>query len=140
MKRKYFEFSYIFLSIHKFSRKNSTLSFTQDTLCNYKRLFFLGHPPPPSSKINPQKFPINSAKTIPQPFTTKSGRNVHSRTTVCPISSDPFYIVIYYIEWVTNSWTHSKLCIHIKNQITLQKSRIRHKQTLICIMIYSRLK
>ena len=26
--------------------------------------------------------------------------------TVCPISSDPFYIVTYYIEWVTTSWTY----------------------------------
>ena len=26
---------------------------------------------------------------------------------VCPKSSDPLYIVIYYIEWVTTSWTHS---------------------------------
>ena len=27
--------------------------------------------------------------------------------TVCPRSSDPFYIVTYYIKWVTTSWTHS---------------------------------
>ena len=27
--------------------------------------------------------------------------------TVCPRSSDPFYIVSYYIKWVTTSWTHS---------------------------------
>ena len=27
--------------------------------------------------------------------------------TVCPGSSDPFYIVTYYIKWVTTSWTHS---------------------------------
>ena len=27
--------------------------------------------------------------------------------TVCPRSSDPFYILIYYITWVTISWTHS---------------------------------
>ena len=26
--------------------------------------------------------------------------------TVCPGSSDPFYIVTYYIKWVTTSWTH----------------------------------
>ena len=25
--------------------------------------------------------------------------------TVCPRSSDPFYIVTYYIKWVTTSWT-----------------------------------
>ena len=27
--------------------------------------------------------------------------------TVCPGSSDPFYIVTYYIKWVTTSWTDS---------------------------------
>ena len=27
--------------------------------------------------------------------------------TVCPRSSDPFYIVSYYIKWVTTSWTYS---------------------------------
>ena len=27
--------------------------------------------------------------------------------TVCPRSSDPLYIVSYYIKWVTTSWTHS---------------------------------
>ena len=29
--------------------------------------------------------------------------------TICPRSSDPFYIVIYYIKWVTSSWTNSTL-------------------------------
>ena len=27
--------------------------------------------------------------------------------TVRPGSSDPFYIVSYYLKWVTTSWTHS---------------------------------
>ena len=27
--------------------------------------------------------------------------------TVCPRSSDPFYVVTYYIKWVTTSWTYS---------------------------------
>ena len=27
--------------------------------------------------------------------------------TVCPGSSDPFYIVTYYIKWITTSWTYS---------------------------------
>ena len=30
--------------------------------------------------------------------------------TVCPRSSDPFYIVTYYIKRVTNSWTDSTIC------------------------------
>ena len=35
--------------------------------------------------------------------------------TVCPRSSDPFYIVIYYIKWVTTtSWTYS---IQTKNKM-----------------------
>ena len=29
--------------------------------------------------------------------------------TVCPRSSDPFYIVSYYIKWVTASWTYRNL-------------------------------
>ena len=33
---------------------------------------------------------------------------MHERAnTICPRSSYPFYIVTHYIEWVTNSWTHS---------------------------------
>ena len=28
-------------------------------------------------------------------------------TTVCPRSSDPFFIVSYYIKWITTSWTYS---------------------------------
>ena len=27
--------------------------------------------------------------------------------TVCPRSSDPFYIVTYHIKWVTSLWTYS---------------------------------
>jgi len=27
--------------------------------------------------------------------------------TVCLRSGDPFYIVTYYIKWLTTSWTHS---------------------------------
>ena len=28
---------------------------------------------------------------------------------MCPRSSDPFYVVTYYIKWVTSSWTYSTL-------------------------------
>ena len=31
----------------------------------------------------------------------------HYYPTICPGSSDPFYIVSYYIKWGTTSWTHS---------------------------------
>ena len=27
---------------------------------------------------------------------------------MCPRSSDPFYIVSYFIKWVTTSWTYSR--------------------------------
>ena len=33
-------------------------------------------------------------------------------TTICPRSSDPFYIVTYNKKWVTTSWTHSILQDH----------------------------
>ena len=38
-------------------------------------------------------------------------------TTICPGSSDPFYIVTYYIKMVTTSWTQSidKLYIQIQS-------------------------
>ena len=31
----------------------------------------------------------------------------HNHHTVCPKSSDSFYVVNYYIKWVTTSWTYS---------------------------------
>ena len=31
----------------------------------------------------------------------------HIFFTVCLGSSDPFYVVSYYVKWVTTSWTHS---------------------------------
>ena len=31
------------------------------------------------------------------------------KRTVCPKSSDPFYVVTSYIQWVTTSWTYSIL-------------------------------
>ena len=27
--------------------------------------------------------------------------------TVCPRSSDPFYVVTYYLKWTTTAWTYS---------------------------------
>ena len=31
---------------------------------------------------------------------------LRSKTIVCPGSSDPSYVVSYYIKWVTTSWTY----------------------------------
>ena len=52
--------------------------------------------------------------------------------TICPRSNDPFYIVIYYIKWVTTSWTHSikyadfSLCLYreIFSLVLIYKSLI----------------
>ena len=30
-----------------------------------------------------------------------------TKSTLCPRSCDPFYIVSYYIKWVTTSWAYS---------------------------------
>ena len=32
----------------------------------------------------------------------------HPSHTVCPSSSDPFYLVSYYVKWVTTSWTYGR--------------------------------
>ena len=39
--------------------------------------------------------------------TTFQCKNTRLFITVCPRSSDPFYIVSYYIKWVATSWTYS---------------------------------
>ena len=43
--------------------------------------------------------------------------------TICPRSSDPFYIVSYYIKWVTTFWTYSKSKC---NLIRIKKKIISH--------------
>ena len=35
--------------------------------------------------------------------------------TVCPRSSDPFYVVTYYINWVTTSWKYTVVSHFISN-------------------------
>ena len=34
--------------------------------------------------------------------------------TICPRSIDPFYIVTYYIKWVTTFWTDSTYYFNVK--------------------------
>ena len=34
------------------------------------------------------------------------GQGLITPSTVCPRSSGPFYIVSYYMKWVTTSWTY----------------------------------
>ena len=42
--------------------------------------------------------------------------------TVCPKSSDPFYMISYYIKWVTTSWTYS-MRHHVGNVKSLSLHR-----------------
>ena len=43
--------------------------------------------------------------------------------TVCPRSSDPFYIVSYYLKWVSTFWTYSMclLILYVQAVVTIQK-------------------
>ena len=41
-------------------------------------------------------------------------------STVCPISSDQFNIVTYYIKWVINSWTYGML--NVKGSFLVKKN------------------
>ena len=45
--------------------------------------------------------------SIWQTFYNLSYILLRTEYTLCPESSDPFYIVSYYINWVTTSWTYS---------------------------------
>ena len=44
--------------------------------------------------------------------------------TVCPGSSDPNYIVSYYIKWVTTSWTYGTLRKFQVRDIAILKSLV----------------
>ena len=44
-------------------------------------------------------------------FTSTKTKVVKVQSTLCPRSLDPFYIVSYYIKWVTTSWT-LLFCLH----------------------------
>ena len=51
------------------------------------------------------------------PFIMQGGFFIRTyiECTICQISSDPFYVVTYYMKCVTTSWTHSmKHSKHIK--------------------------
>ena len=57
-----------------------------------------------------QKISLNIFQTIFSKSTRKqifSNLFINLRDTVCPGSSDLFYIGSYYIKWVTTSWIHS---------------------------------
>ena len=48
----------------------------------------------------------------------KSEVEKQSINTICPGSSDPVYIVTYYVNWVTTSWTDGKNTPHFFAQET----------------------
>ena len=56
--------------------------------------------------------------------------------TVCPGSSYPFYIVSYYIKWVTTSWAHST-----NNKLWILQKKVKlswhHKIHTIMIKNYT---
>ena len=64
----------------------------------------------PNIEVSPPNLGRKPLKLNPGLADTKYLRLLqiwHYKTTVWPISSDPFYIVPYNIKWVTTSWTHS---------------------------------
>ena len=56
--------------------------------------------------------------------------NMFFRYTVCPGSSDPFYIVSYYIQWVTTAWTHSILHLDFPFLLNSIQTTIIHPHPL----------
>ena len=52
------------------------------------------------------------------------------KDTVCSGSSDQFYIVTYYIKWVTTSWTYSMRAIRLFCDS-------RKKRNIYCIHAYA---
>ena len=60
-------------------------------------------------------------------------RKPSNETTVCPRSSDPFYIVTY-IKWLTTSWTDN---IQMKNTLVivfLYKKRIEVSNIIFSVL------
>ena len=47
-------------------------------------------------------------------YTSCIVQKVVTSYTVCPGSSDPFYIVSYIIKWVTTSWTFGIVDYYLK--------------------------
>ena len=61
------------------------------------------------NRIRFRNYPIFNHAYVQYLFANSSFASQFSSTifllTVCPRSSAPFYIVTYYIKWVTTSWT-----------------------------------
>ena len=59
--------------------------------------------------MDPVKYLVNGSNQAQTIFNHTHQGTACTEHTACPRSSDPFYIVSYYMEWVTTSWTHSSL-------------------------------
>ena len=59
-------------------------------------------------KGNPTYIKITVSKRLFTDYTLRvHGNKTLDLNTVCPESSDPFYMVTSYIKWFTTSWTDS---------------------------------
>ena len=68
--------------------------------------------PHPLSVYHPMGNHLGMALLAPEPWNLRDdiGNTIQNiKHTVCPRSLDPFYILSYYIKWVTTSWTHSMI-------------------------------
>ena len=57
-------------------------------------------------------------KTFLHPCTTYSELPSYI-SNVCPRSSDPFYILSYYIIWVTTSWTDGYILLYVQEDVSV---------------------
>ena len=53
--------------------------------------------------------------------------------TVCPVISDPFYIVSYYVKWVTTSWTYGRTEFFKITEVSISNETNTPEWKLICI-------
>ena len=74
----------------------------------------------PDSKL--LKYHVNDVASLLEVICLKK-KTIYEYNTVCPRSSDPFYIVTYYIKWATSSWTYGKYQLHRKRDLRAQEAQ-----------------
>ena len=67
-------------------------------------------------------------------FFQSSSTNIEY-STVCPGSSDPFYMVTYYLKWVTTSWTYSSAFIALNTCSVRMEVAIQSASCVPAILI-----
>ena len=60
-------------------------------------------------------------------------------STVCPRNRDPFYIVTYYIKWITTSWTDG-ITANVLYKHMLGTYEKKKKEKMYALFYYSHLK